>query len=191
MIFALVVLTISAFVARARGGSLDNLSRQRFRGAPILLGALLIQLALDLTTPPWLGPIGTTAVLLATNLVVVFFLFVNRSHPGMLIVALGLALNVAVIVANGAMPVSKEALRVAGAWEPSMELTGKHELVQEETRLVWLADVIPIPETYQVLSIGDIVLAAGLARFVYLGTMRSPRGSPSNGPQGSVGSETL
>ncbi|MFN2526565.1 MAG: DUF5317 family protein, partial [Actinomycetota bacterium] len=70
--------------------------------------------------------------------------------------------------ANGAMPVGVEGARRAGLEPPPVEGTVKHERVDEDTKLPWLADVIPLPGMRQILSVGDFVLILGLARLVYV-----------------------
>jgi hypothetical protein len=164
-IILLVVIALSAVVALARGGSLDRLAETEFRLGPLLLLALIIQFGLDLWNPPWLSETGDLAVLLVTNLAVAIFLFVNRHLPGMLLAAAGMLLNVIVITANGGMPVSERAAEIARM--PITEVGIKHELLNDQTRLPWIADVIPVPVVRRVISPGDIILMSGIALLVY------------------------
>jgi hypothetical protein len=39
-------------------------------------------------------------------------------------------------------------------------------LLDQSTRLPFLADVIPLPVLHQVISLGDVFLAVGLAQFL-------------------------
>ena len=83
----------------------------------------------------------------------------------------GLALNLAVVVPNGGMPVSADAVRIAGGSVDRIPMAGsaKHHLMTEEDVVRPLADVIPAPPPVgDVLSIGDLFLYAGLASFVVL-----------------------
>ena len=61
------------------------------------------------------------AALIVSNVLVLAWLILNRSLPGLLIAAVGLLMNVAVISANGAMPVSEDAVRTAGGDELEIE----------------------------------------------------------------------
>ncbi len=102
------------------------------------------------------------------------------------VIALGWALNTAVIAANGNMPVSSWALHVAG-YDESLNVAAvgvrKHEDLSQDTRMVMLGDVIPIPHAKRVLSIGDVFLLAGIALFV-AGAMRREDGVElSSGPR--------
>ena len=110
--------------------------------------------------------IGSQAVLLS-------FCWFNRRLAGIWLLALGLALNLAVIVANGGfMPISPQtASRLASpAVVASLQLGerfgyGKDVLLlPERTNLVWLSDrfLPPSWSAYQVaFSAGDILIAGG------------------------------
>lgn len=164
-IILLVVIALATVVALVRGGSLDHLAETEFRFGPLLLIALVAQFGLDLWDPPWLNETGDLAVLLVTNLAVAIFLFVNRHLPGLLLAAAGMLLNVIVITANGGMPVSEQAAEIAQM--PITEIGIKHELLTDQTRLPWIADVIPVPVVHRVISAGDIFLMSGIALLVY------------------------
>lgn len=100
----------------------------------------------------------------------------NRALPGMWLVLAGAACNLAVISANGGlMPTNAAALAGAGKYEsiersrahPGVRLTNSKDvlLASEETLLPWLSDFIvtpPLPQR-KVMSVGDLIIAAGLA----------------------------
>jgi hypothetical protein len=102
-----------------------------------------------------------------------------------LIAGLGVALNLMVIATNGGyMPQSSEA-RVAarGATlqqdEPAPRLLNVKP-IDESTRLVWLADVVPQPAWFpraNVVSIGDVLLAVGLGMWAFQVTLQVRRHS--------------
>lgn len=123
------------------------------------------------------------------------FVLLNRRLPGMWLVLVGVASNLAVITANGGlMPTNTEALTRAGmaasvalaAEHPGIRLPKSKDIVLEpgETRLWWLSDVLvtpPLPRP-KVLSVGDLIIASGIA---YL-TAQAVRGrvrSRSAGPR--------
>lgn len=175
MTLALLAAIVAALAALARGGSLEHLAATRFSSVPLLIAALLVQVGFRLWEPAWLTPGWQLAVTVGSMGVVAIFLALNRSHPGMLIAGIGLALNVVVIAANGAMPVSPEAARTAGLDPAELDEAGlKHERMTSETSLPWLGDVIPLPRSGLVVSGGDLLLALGFAALTYRRTLKPP-----------------
>jgi hypothetical protein len=83
----------------------------------------------------------------------------NWLIPGALLVAGGSALNALVIVLNGAMPFDSAAAAAAGAI--ALESDALHRRLGPETRLPWLADVLPMGLFRAVYSVGDVIIAAG------------------------------
>lgn len=82
----------------------------------------------------------------------------NRSVPGMWLIALGCLLNLAVVIANSAMPVDTAATALA---EVELPVDGLHREMRNSDVLTLLADRIPIPPVHRVYSAGDVLLAAG------------------------------
>ena len=177
LIAALVVALIAGL---ARGGSLESLAQTRLRWTLLLAEGLAIQVFFDIWNPAGLTKTGALGVLLFSNLAVATFLFLNRAIPGMLLIGAGLVLNSIVITANQAMPVSPGAASSAGLEPPAkLEDDLKHERLDSETKLSWLADVIPVPGLQEILSLGDIALALGVGRVVYVQTTRLTRSKTS------------
>ena len=52
----------------------------------------------------------------------------------------------------------------------------KHEHLDDDTILPWIGDVIGIPVAKEVVSLGDVVLALGIARLIYYQTTSNRRG---------------
>src|SRR5207237_1369438 len=77
---------------------------------------------------------------------------------GMVLIAVGCALNVLVIVVNQGMPVASDALLSAGAEMPHDPL---HVVLGEATRLPALGDIIPVGPFHSVYSVGDLAIAIG------------------------------
>lgn len=171
MIVALAAAVVAAVAGLLRGGSLDRLADTRFRWTALLFAALAVQLAASLLLEVQ-GTAGL-AIVLGTNAAVALFLLVNRGLPGMTLAALGLLMNVAVIAANGAMPVSRRAAEIAGVSTTELgDAAPKHEPMSDSTALAPLGDVIPVPGFRSIFSPGDVVLAAGIALLVYRRTTR-------------------
>ena len=167
MEIALLVAVVAVVVALLQGGSLERLAATKFRATPLLLFGLALQIVFGFWSPSWMNDAAGLTVLLVSNLFVLVWLIVNRPLPGLLIAAVGLLMNLAVITANGAMPVSADAVRAAGGGELEIsEGALKHEVLDDETRLSFLGDIIPLPRL-GILSAGDLVLAAGLALLAY------------------------
>ena len=163
---ALLVGVVAALVGLLRGGSLEALATTPFKAVPVLFASLFVQVGFDIWNPEWLSDSGDLAILLLTNAGVAAFLVLNRELPGMMLAAIGMALNVLVIAANGAMPVSAEAAEAAGLGSIG-EVGLKHELLTDATLLPFLADVIPIPVIAKIVSLGDLFLGAGIGWLVY------------------------
>jgi len=113
------------------------------------------------------------AGLILSQVLLLVFCWLNRRLAGIWLLALGLALNLLVISANGGlMPISPQ---TASALLPANVLShlqiggrfgyGKDILLTtEKTNLAWLADrfLLPSWSSYQVaFSLGDILVASG------------------------------
>ena len=166
MVLVLILVLLAAAVGLLRGGSLESLARTKFHWTPMLFAALIVQLGFDLWDPPWLSDAGGVGVLVASQAGVAAFFALNWRLAGMILAATGFVLNVAVIAPNGAMPVSERAAEVAGAEDLDASAI-KHEPLDDDTVLPWLADVIPLPWAGVIVSAGDVLLAMGIAWLVY------------------------
>lgn len=162
----MLLVVAAAIAGLLRGGSLESIAETNFRWVPVLFAALILQLGFDLWDPAWLSDRGGLAILLASHVAVALFFGLNWKLPGMLLAAAGFLLNVIVIAANGAMPISDRAAEAAGL-ENFEQFGIKHEVLEDDSALPWLADVIPLPGTGKVISIGDVLLAVGIGWLVY------------------------
>ncbi|MDQ3877069.1 MAG: DUF5317 domain-containing protein [Actinomycetota bacterium] len=171
MLVALLVGAVAAVVAVLRGGSLRTLAETHFKWVPLLYAALIVQLVFEFWSPSWIHGTFAFTLLLATTAAIAVFLFANRHLPGLAIAGVGLALNLVVIGVNGAMPVSVSAAREAGVASNLNDIGFKHERMGPDTRLRFLGDVIPIPNSQQIFSVGDVVLALGIGWLVYRRTL--------------------
>lgn len=174
MVLAGVALLVALLAGWLSGGSLDRLGALPLRSRRLVWGAFAAQLVGAVVGGP-IYPIG----LVVSALLVGWFLSRNRGIRGTGLVALGLLSNALVVGLNGAMPVSVDAAGRAGTTTQHI-LVGddqRHELADRTTRLRPLGDVIPVraPWRPEVVSVGDVLVAAGLAQLVFLG-MRTGRG---------------
>src|SRR5437773_1249334 len=165
-LLVLVVATLIGLVAR---GSFRNFERLHVHWWGLALGGVALQL-LPVPTSGALNPeIAGTAMLVASYVLLLGFLTVNRWVPAAGVMATGLLLNLLVVASNGGMPVSAAAIERAGGSVETLAdgEAAKHHLADGEDLFVPLGDVIPIPEPAGVvLSIGDVLLYAGAAWFV-------------------------
>lgn len=181
-----MVLLAALAVGWLRGGGLDRLGAHP-PARPALVGAaLLVQVAGTLAG----GPLHALGLAVGTGLVVAFLL-ANRGLRGTGLVALGLGANALVVAANGAMPVSESAAARAGVPLAAIGagLDPRHELRTGATRLPLLGDVVPVPLPLrpEVVSPGDVLVAAGLGQLVVLGMAT---GAGRSGPPPSAGTAT-
>jgi hypothetical protein len=108
-----------------------------------------------------------------------WFAWANRRLPGVPLMALGGALNLAAIVANGGvMPASPSAWERAGfeVPEPGDEQFTNSAPVEDAT-LGFLGDVFAIPEGWpfaNVFSVGDVVIVVGLGWLAHAWCRRTP-----------------
>lgn len=159
-------------VGRALGGRMDRLAGVPYRWIPLGAAALGVQLALfstglgDALGSP-LAPLAYVASTAAVLAVVLRNLRLPRlGMPGLALVALGAASNLAAIIANGGwMPLDPGALAALG--EDAAAAGGySNSLVLADPALAPLIDRIPIPgpgPLATVASVGDLLIALGLA----------------------------
>lgn len=169
-----VALLAALAVGRATGGRLERLGHLRLSRRRLVVLAVVVQLAGAVVG----GPAQAAGLALAAALLTAFLL-ANRGVRGTGLVALGLAANGLVVALNGAMPVSFDAAARAGA--PVRDVaTGadpRHEVLTPSTRLHLLADVVPVPLPLraEVVSPGDVLVAAGVAQLVVVGMRPAAR----------------
>lgn len=192
MLLAGIVLGLIAGLAV--GGRLDNLLAVRLRWVLLIFVALAIRLATEaalgrdvelvdqLRVPLLAIAYGTLAVAL----------WVNRALPGIGLALVGTSLNATAILVNGGyMPVWDDALAAAGM-TPADIRSPIHFVIPAQPLEEFLrqagplGDVIPVPlpVVRNVLSIGDVLLTAGLAFFVFAALQREPDREPARGPAG-------
>jgi hypothetical protein len=139
-----------------------------------LLPAVALALQMILAVPALRGLGGARpALLVVSYLLVGAWIWVNALlrhdglRRGLILAAEGWLLNVFVMVANDGMPVSRWALTAVGKGGivVSQGQLWKHVPLTAGTRVPLLGDVIPIPVPLlrSVISIGDVVMLAGLA----------------------------
>jgi hypothetical protein len=175
----LVVAVLAIAVAVAAGG--DRLLGLRVRAVRLLVAAAVLQLVSGTLAPGSAAVRAPTMILSA--LLVALFLWGNWQVAGVPLIAAGLLLNCVVVAVNFAMPVSVSAAARAGLAPSDLRLGDDpfHERSGPHTLLPVLGDTIPValPWRPQVVSPGDVLVAAGVGLLLVTGGAR-PRRLPQN-----------
>ena len=173
----LLVALAALLAGRLAGGRLHHVAEAGIR-VPWLAGAGLVMqvVAANVATPD--------PIMLASFVLLTVFAALNLHRSGFAVLGLGVLLNFAVVAVNGGMPISPEALVQAGdaAQIPQLEqgLGGaKWHLAGPEDVLLPLSDVVVIPPPIgEVVSVGDLLVDAGLGWFLYAATRPGRRREP-------------
>ena len=142
------------------GGRLGALAELEFRRGWLAVGALLIQIVIISILPH--GGLSEE-IHLATYFMLGGFLVANRHIPGLLVIALGGALNFSAIVTNGGvMPADPDAIAAAGIPMEAGEFA--NSAPADSAPLGFLGDVFHTPgwfPIHNVFSIGDLEIVLG------------------------------
>ncbi len=179
--FILFAVPVGIAAGYLLGGRLDRLSELRFHWAWLAVLGLLVQIVLfSGAAADMLGGGIGEAIYVASTAAVLIAVLRNLRIPGMALIALGAASNLAAIVANGGvMPTTAAALAAAGL-EPTDEFS--NSAVLDEPALAPLTDVYALPAwlpLHNVFSLGDVLIAVGIVVVISLGMRRG--GSSTRG----------
>ncbi|HEX5881108.1 MAG TPA: DUF5317 family protein [Actinomycetota bacterium] len=163
----LLVAVAGVAVGLARGGSLRRLREPGVRAARLGVAFLAVQSLVVVLPLRALGlPLVLGAVLLLASLVVLLGVArANGRLPGVPLLALGLLLNLLVVLANLGMPVPAETLERAGIGveQPAPDRPDpKHVLERGGTRLGLLGDRLAVRPLHTVTAYGTVIELAGL-----------------------------
>lgn len=173
----LIAVVVGAMAGLLAGGRISNLMSARLRYGALIVAALLLRVATQ-----WLIDQGVDIVdelrlpLFALSFgLLVFSLWLNRSQPGLLLAMVGVGANgIAVVLNGGYMPVYLPAVEFAGLTAADLS-PSFHVLLPPQLGIDFLeaggplGDILPvtIPLLTNVISIGDVLLAAGVAWFLF------------------------
>ena len=181
----LAAILVGLFTGLAAGGRLDNLLAVRLRWVLLIFVALALRLATEAALLRRVAVVDDLRVplLAAAYGLLVVALWANRSRPGLGLALVGTGLNAIAILLNGGyMPVWEPSLQAAGL-TPADIVSPLHFLLPATStateflvRAGALGDLIPVPVPFvrNVLSIGDALLAMGVAIFLFDSLLRAP-----------------
>jgi Family of unknown function (DUF5317) len=145
------------------GGRLRRYAHVTVRSSWVLFLDLVVQVVV-IEVAPHANHGMLSAVHVATYVVAGYFVWVNRSVPGLGIMAVGAASNGITIALNGGMlPASPSALATAGVHLHPGEFLNSGVL--DHPHLAFLGDVFAIPAGWplaNVFSVGDVLIVLGL-----------------------------
>ena len=177
--FMLYALVIGIVIGRLLGGRVGRLMELRFEWAWLALAALAVQVVLfSAPVTAVVGDLGPACYVASTMVVLGVVLRNVPRIPGLFIVALGAACNLAAIIANGGyMPVTSDALGTAARITTagySNSVVAAHPILEALVDRFALPRWLPFANVF---SIGDILISLGIVVVLVVAMRRRP--SPS------------
>ena len=172
----LLTVVVAVIVGLVTGGSLRAFPSIPLRWWWLAVAGVVLQLL------PGQGAIAVVLLFVSFGLLLVFGV-VNVRVAGFPLILVGLALNALVIGVNRGMPVTRGALSSSGQQDALAELASngdgqKHFLALGDTPLLFLGDVVPVPQPIgQAVSIGDVLVHVGVGWFIVMAM--HPRRQPA------------
>jgi hypothetical protein len=135
-------------------------------GAPRAVAVVFAAAAIQVASVVTAGVVHAALLVTSVSLGAVW-IALQRRHLASVLLGVGVALNVAVVAANGGMPVDSGALASVGRdVDVSRGFLYKHVPMTRDTRLSWLGDRIPVPIQRNVISVGDVLMAVAICLWV-------------------------
>lgn len=176
----LIAIILGVLLGMLYKGKLSNLLNIRFKKIWIIILAFILQSLLRaLTVNGWEIAVRYGLIMHCVVFGILFIGFwFNRHNAGLCIIGIGSFLNALVMALNGGrMPVSVGAMAKVGITGMQdylrQGIDGKHVILDEATRLAFLADIISLPPFLGVLmpvvSVGDLIVGVGIFIFAFCG----------------------
>jgi hypothetical protein len=155
-------LLLCIFSVPLLGGRLQALAELELRRGGIAVAALVVQVVIISLLPGDAWGLSEE-IHLATYFMLGAFLVANRHIPGLLVIALGGALNFAAIAANGGvMPADPDAIAAAGIPQNAGDFI--NSAPASDAPLGFLGDIFHTPSWFpihNVFSVGDVEIVLG------------------------------
>lgn len=181
VLLAAALGVVMGFLRRPLGA---HLADPRVVAPGLAVVAVGVQMALGLLSASVAGPLLGLSLFLLTG-----FGLLNLHLVGMGVLSTGMALNAAVVLVNGAMPVRAPAVLDAGLARPGelvlVDLGAGRRYEATGDWLAVLGDVIPVGAIGGVLSFGDLIVAVGVATVAADLARYARRPTPGSGRVGS------
>ena len=175
MIYEYVVLTI--IIAYSMNRSFSPLWDVKIKAPALIFSCFIIQVGsiYFYKDTPIVASLFSVLIVISYLLLAVGA-WLNRALPGFRLFSAGMFMNFLVIVSNnGRMPVSAHALEQAnlGHYIEILKMGyKKHQLMNDNTILPFLGDVIPLHFPYalmnMVVSVGDLFITLGMCLFFFI-----------------------
>src|SRR5664279_631133 len=183
------------------GGHLDHISLVRLRWPALIFLAVLLRYGAEALIIRNVDPAVALRgpLLVGASVILLAGLWANRRLPGLAIAFVGVASNALVLAVNdGRMPLWAPSLSAAG-FTPQDASPAIHTILPatlDSNFLLHLgpfADILPIPVPFlaNVASIGDVLIAFGLAFFLFAIVQREPAPEPPASADADTGSGRL
>jgi hypothetical protein len=178
--FLLYAVVAGVGIGLLLGGRLSGLAALEIRWPAAIVGGLLIQVVLF--SPPVAARVGGLGPVLyvASTLLVGAAVLRNWRVPGIPLVVLGAACNLAAILANGgSMPAGRAAIELMGGPGTAIEAAYSNSSIVADPAVWFLTDIFALPRWVpfaNVFSVGDLLIATGIALVIVL-AMRSAHGA--------------
>lgn len=175
MWFTAITVAVGALIGLAVGGRPRHIPEHNFQLWPLLLAGLALQVIVEATGHSTPGVV----MVVVSYLLLIAFAALNLRLAGMGVVLVGMVMNLVPIALNAGMPVRPSALvdaDIANNVEDTrfVKLRGERHLEDDDDKLTFLGDIIPIAFMRQVVSFGDLVLSMGTITLI-VGLLRPPR----------------
>jgi hypothetical protein len=173
--FVVYALPIGLLIGFLLGGRPSGLAALNFRWAMLAVAGFAAQVILF--SDPVAARVGAAgpAIYIASTALVLAAVVRNIRIPGMVLVALGAACNLAAIMANGGDMPARHAAAAGGAYSNTAVIASPN--------LEFLTDVIVLPAWLpftNVISVGDLLIGVGIAVVIAV-AMRAARRTAADG----------
>ena len=168
-----IALAVAIAIVPLTSGTFTRLAEVEFHRVWLLGAGLAIQIGLEVVDLPKARyeDLGL-AILLLSYLALLGFCASNLRTRGFVLIGVGIALNAVVIALNAGMP-----YRVTS--DVPRETTVKHRPTRDSDLAVFLSDQVTIGGPVDAaISLGDLVIAAGIVELAYIGSRRRRRRTP-------------
>jgi len=183
--YTAIAVALGVLAGLAAGGRPGDAAGATLRLWPALVVGAAAQWVPEVLDVPERAAFAAVAV---SYLALAAFAVANVRLVGMPVVLVGLALNIVVILPNGGMPVGAEAIGRVGLVGPdevaAVDFGSKRHLERDDDVLTVLGDIVPVAPLREVISFGDLVLAAGVMDVVFRLLRPTRRRRPPARPHG-------